>query len=301
MKKILTLVTTTALLCSLSVGSVSAFNDLDASQKESIMALKQQGVVSGVDDQHFVPQGKISYAQSIQLLVKGMGLNIDNIQFIKEPLASDFFTNVPNDAWYAEAFIIAQLNGLPIPKDVDPNATITREQFADLLIHAVDTKGSFPVIKMLVIFEDADEIDPQLNYSLQRMILHKITELDKDQKFHPKKEMTRGQAAVWVHSAMKFVESHSEKPPVQEEVQVLVEKVNDQVNKITLSRGQKPSGGYDIEINSIRFENDGRAVISYTLVDPKPDSSNTSAITEPKAETYVSSKYTVTAEPANGF
>ncbi|MNI60881.1 hypothetical protein D3C73_1161210 [compost metagenome] len=151
---------------------------------------------------------------------------------------------------------------------------------------------------MLVNFTDEDQIDPKLNYNLQRMILHNFTTLGEDGKFNPKQPITRGEAAVWVHNAIQFVESHAEKPPVQEEIKVSVEKVNDAVNKIVLSRGEKPTGGYGIAINSVRFEQDGKAIISYTLADPSPDSMNTQVITVPTAHTYVSSEYSVTAEPA---
>ncbi|MCP3775146.1 protease complex subunit PrcB family protein [Paenibacillus sp. MZ04-78.2] len=300
MKKTVAFLSAAALFGSLAAGSASAFNDLSADQKEPIMALKQRGIVSGVDGEHFVPMGKASYAQTVHMLVKGLNLNIDAMRFIKKPEASDYYTNVPDDAWYAESFVIAQLNDLPIPKDVDPNGTITREQYADLLIHAIDTKGMYPVVNMLVVFADQDEIDPKASGSVQRMVLHKLIKLGEDAKFYPRRELTRGEAAVWLHGAIKFVESHANapKPAPQEDIQVTVEKVNDDVNKVVLTRGEKPTGGYGITISGIRFEAGGRAVITYTLSDPKPDSMNTQAITEPTAETYVSSKYKPVAEPA---
>lgn len=298
MKKWIATISATALLCSLTGGSVFAFEDVDGDQKVPVASLKDRGVVSGVDDQHFVPMGKINYAQSIHMLVKGLGLNIDNMKFIKKPEASDYFTNVPNHAWYAQSFIIAQLNGLPIPKDVDPNGTVTREQFADLLVHAIEKKGNFPTVKMLIILADDDQVDPQMNGSVQRLLLYKITKLDDDRKFYPKRELSRGEAAVWLYNAIRFVESHEQKPAPQEQVTVLVEKVTDDVNKVILSRGQKPTAGYRIEITGIRFEQDGRAVIVYTVTDPKPDSMNATVITEPKAETYVLSKYKVETEMA---
>lgn len=296
MRKIMTMLTAAALLCSVSASSVFAFNDIDSpEQKEPIMALKARGIVSGVDGEHFAPKGKISYAQSIQLLVKGLGLNIDNMRFIKPPLASDYYTSIPNDAWYAEAFIIAHLNGLSIPKDVDPNGTITREQFAHLLIQAIDTKGSFPVIKMIIVLQDEDQVNPEYNYSLQRLFLHKLAKPENGYAY-PKRELTRGEAAVWVHNAIKFVESHTEKPAPAEEVKVRVEKVNDEVNKVILSRGEKPSSGYTIAVTGIRFGEDGKAYVQYKLGDPKPDMSYLTVITEPTAVTFVSSKYEAVAE-----
>lgn len=261
------------------------------------MALKNSGIVSGIDAQRFAPKNKITYAESVQLLVKGLGLSLAHMQFVKQPEASDYYSTIANDAWYAEAFVIAHLNGLSIAKDVDPNGTMTREQFAHLLIQAIDTKGSFPVIKMIVELKDADQVDPQFSYSLQRLFLHKLAE-PADGMAYPKRELTRGEAAVWVHKAIQFVETHTQKPPAPaEKVSITVEKVSDEVNKITLSRGEKPSSGYLIQVTGIRFdEKEGKAYVQYVLTDPKPDMNYLTVITEPKAVTFVSSKYKAEAE-----
>ncbi|MGO4270637.1 S-layer homology domain-containing protein [Paenibacillus sp. TAF58] len=298
MKKIAALTLTTLLCSSLTIGSAFAFSDLDEGQAESILALKDRGVVSGIDKEHFVPKGKISYAQSVQMIVKGLDLNLDLMKFKKQPEATDMYANIANDAWYADAFIIAHYHGLEIPKDVNPNSTITREQFGDLLVRALEKKGDFPLVKMFIKIKDEDQITINYQGTLQRLLLYKITTLDKDGKFNPKSELTRGEAANWLYNAIRVMEAHIQKPTPLEEVAVKVEKVNDDVNKVTLSRGDKPNPGYGIEVNAIQFKEDGQAVITYTLLDPKPDMMYAQVITEAKTVTYVSSKYKVAAEPA---
>jgi hypothetical protein len=292
MKKWVTILSATALLCTLSANSVLAFSDLDAAEKEPILQLKERGIVAGVDSEHFAPRGKISFAQSISMIVKGLNLNIDTLRFIKQPLASDYFTNVPNDAWYAEAFMIAKLNGLEIPKDVDPNVTITREQYADLLIHAMEKKGQFPLVKMFIVFADEDQINSAYQGAVQRMYLYKIAKLDEDRKANPKREMTRGEAAVLLNNAIQFVEAHMVKQsqPEQGEVKVTVEQVNADVNKVTLSR-EMPSPGYGFAITGITFQADGTATIAYSVSQPKPGMMYPQVITEAKAVTYVASQF----------
>ncbi|PZE20436.1 S-layer homology domain-containing protein [Paenibacillus xerothermodurans] len=300
MKKMAALVASAVLLGTVSSGPVLAFTDLEPTEKEPIMQLKERGLVSGVDGEHFAPRGKINFAQGISLIVKGLKLSLDETQFVKKPEASDYFTNVPNDAWYAEAFVIAKINGLNIPQNVDPNASITREQYADLLIKAMDTKGSFPVVRMMLIFEDDEQVGEAYRENMQRIYLHKIAQLGEDRMAYPKREITRGEAALWLHNTIKYVESREMPPkpdtPQQGEVNVVVEKVNEEVNKVTLSRGDMPNPGYGITINGIRFEADDTAVISYTLVNPKPDHMHPQVITPVKAHTYVPSKYTPVAE-----
>ncbi|WP_079914369.1 S-layer homology domain-containing protein [Paenibacillus sp. 32352] len=301
MKKIVTLMTSAAILCSLSAGSVYAFTDLDSAEQEPVTALKDRGIVSGVDSQHFVPRGQISYAQSISMLVKGLKLSLDHVKFVKKPEASDYFKNVPNDAWYAEAFIIAKVNGLDIPEDVDPNAPITREKYANLLNDAMDAKAQLPLIKMAVILADEDDVALEYRVDMQRIYLLKIAKLGEDRKAYPKREMTRGEAATWLYNGIKLVEAHTSKPnpPQQADITVDVQKVNEEVNKVILSR-EVPNPGYGLNITGIRFEADDTAVIQYEVVSPKPGMMYPQVITNAKAETFVASKYKPVAELAGG-
>lgn len=299
MKKLATAALSTIVLGALSFNTAFAFSDVESGQAEAINSLRDRGVVSGVDNERFVPKGKISYAQSVQLIVKGLDLNLDLLRFVKQPLASDFYTNISNDSWYAQAFIIAHYNGVELPKDVNPNASITREQFGELLMSALEKKGNFPMINIVPAdIKDADQITPEYQGALQRLLKYKIAELDNNGKFSPKAELTRGEAATWVYKASKVLAAHIQKPAPTESIAVNVEKVNDDLNKVTLSRESKPTAGYAIDITGIRFESDGRAVITYTLTDPQPDSMNAQVISEPKAVTYVSSKYKAEAELA---
>ena len=288
-------------------GSVFAFSDIQGIDEEAdIMELKAAGVVDGISADKFAPRAHVTYAQGVHMIVKGMKLNIDNIKFIKEPKASDYFTNVPDDAWYARSFIIAHLNGLPIPKDVNPNKTMTREEFAHLLFGAIEAKGDYAFIEIWISFEDEKDVNPEMMESVQRLLATKIASL-KDGHFYPKRDITRGEAAHLLNKAIKFVKKtkpiEPEPPvdkPVDKDVTMAIEKVNDEVNKVVVSWGTKPNLGYSIGIRSITFESNGEAVIEYELRYPKPGEMYGQVIHEPKAETYVSSKYKPVLKPATG-
>lgn len=284
---------------SLVFSTAFTFKDVEDGQAAAVSALQERGVVSGIDSEHFAPKEKISYAQSVQMIVKGLDFNLDAMRFIRQPVASELYTNVHNDDWYADAFIIAHYNGLEIPKDVNPHAAITREQFADLLVRALEKKATLPMIKMYINIQDGDQINPEYQGRVQRLLLYRIAELGKDGKWNPKDELTRGEAATWVYNAIRLIADHTQKPAATEEVSVSAEKVNDDIQKVTLSRGVKPNAGYSIEINSIQFEQDGRAIIRYTLHDPQPDRMYAEVKTEAKAATYISSQYKAVAEPSD--
>ncbi len=306
MRKQTSMALTALLLSSVTFSSAFAFTDVEEGQREAVTALKDRGVVNGIDQEHFAPKGQISYAQSLQMIVKAMDLNLDLVKFIKQPVASDTYTNVPDDAWYADAFIIAHYHGLDIPRDVNPHAAITREQFGDLLVRALEKKGNFPLIKMFIQIQDEDQLKPELQGTIQRALLYKIAQLDQEGRFHPKSELTRGEAAAWVYNAIRVMEVHSQKPapaqapvPAQAaKIDVSLEKVNDEVNKVTLTWEQRPHPGYGMEITGIRFEAGAKAVIIYKLHEPDPDKMYPQVITPAKVSTFIPSGYEAVAEPA---
>lgn len=295
-----------ALLVSLQ-STVFAFSDIQGDEAEAdIIALRDAGIVSGISTETFAPKGKVTFAQAVELVVKGFKLNIDNIRFIKEPKASDYFTKVPDDSWYAQSFIIAQLNGLSLAKDVDPMQTMTREQFAKLLYEAMTRNGDFPLIELYVMVEDEKDVSEGYMTTIQRLLIMKVAKLEKGY-FYPKREVTRGEAVQMLHRAIQFVKEHKPVdpvPPVDPTVTMQTEKVNEDVGKVTVSWGSKPNPGYRISIDRIEFQTNGEAWVFYSTHLPEPDKMYPQVITEPKASTYVASSYkpvimpAVTASPA---
>jgi hypothetical protein len=95
--------------------------------------------------------------------------------------------------------------------------------------------------------------------------------------------------AVLAFSDMQADPASSE----NEDVKMEIGKVNDEVNKITLTWGEKPNAGYTISILRIDFDAEtSEATISYQLGYPEPDRMYAEVITTPTAETYVAGMYT---------
>jgi hypothetical protein len=279
----------------LASSSALAFADLEGDPGEaSIQALKDQGIISGLEDGSFAPKAPLSYAQAVTLMVDGFGLSLDRFRFIKQPEASDYFSQVPNGAWYAEKFIIAQLNGLPIPKDVNPEALVTREQYADLLSQAMLTQGQYAFITIYILLGDESDVDAAYMNSIQTLLISKIAKLDQNQNFLPKKNITRSDAAIWLHQAMTFVKEQEANKPA-ETIDVSVKAVHADVNEVSLIRGEKPSPGYGISIESIAFT-DKKAILRYRLYEPLPGHMYPAMVVEVKAATYVPSQYEIEIE-----
>ncbi|MDR6552648.1 S-layer homology domain-containing protein [Paenibacillus qinlingensis] len=212
--KTLTLTAATALLSLTLIGQSFAasatFTDLDnVATKDKIISLQQAGIVSGITTDLFAPLEKLSTAQAVQLYVNALGLNLDLIRFVKEPKATDYFANASNDAWYANAFIVAAANGVELPKDLDPNKKITREEFTHQLVRAIEISKGLPLINpVLEDIKDTDQLNVEYSGSIQRALKYGIIKLNAEGKFNPKNEITRADAAEEIFNALAYLKAH---------------------------------------------------------------------------------------------
>jgi hypothetical protein len=236
---------------------------------------------------------EIEVAAAVTLIVKGLELNIDNIRFIKEPKASDYYTKVNNKASYAGSFIIAQFNGLELPKDINPTAKVTREQFAKWLFGALSHKGEYAWIEIFQEIADANQVTKGYMDSIQKLLIAKIVTLDGKLKFHPKSGVSPSEAAAMIAKTVKFIKNTKPVPsPVASaltDVKLTSDKESEAVTRVTIA-ASAPNPGYGIEITGIQFLN-GEAIISYKAVLPDPNKMYTQVITEVKAITYVPSNF----------
>lgn len=100
-----------------------------------LMAAKH--IAKGVSENNFAPDENITRAEFAALLTRALNINVTN----KE----NKFADVPEDAWYKEpimkAFEANIIQGIDDTK-FDPDANITREQMATMIMRAYAyTKG----------------------------------------------------------------------------------------------------------------------------------------------------------------
>jgi len=189
----------------------SAFADAAAiTNAQKIDELKKSGILVGDQNGDLQADAPLTYAAGTNMLVKGLGLTID-VNFIKKPEASDYYTNLKNNVWYSDAFITASHNMLDIPKDVQPAAEMTREQFAHHLFKSLQRKGEFAFIQIFKEVADQDAITPAYSDSIQKLVITNLVELDKEGRFNPKQIITRKEAAAWLYNTIEFVKDHTDK------------------------------------------------------------------------------------------
>lgn len=208
-KTIIASVLTLALAGQCFAGTVPFTDISGVAGKDKIISLQEQGILKGNGSGLFVPDAPVTAAQGIQLLVNAFDLNIDNIRFIKEPKASDYFKNARDNAWYADAFIIISFSGLDLPSDLDPNAKWTREEFTYYLVQLMEKQGNLPLIN-LIPADISDDAQMNILYSgaIQRALVYKLTQLDADGGFRPKEAVTRADAAAQVYQALEYLKAH---------------------------------------------------------------------------------------------
>ncbi|MBN2984110.1 MULTISPECIES: S-layer homology domain-containing protein [Cohnella] len=293
MKKSLIWLLSALLVVALSP-SVFAFSDTSSSKHaDKINALKEKGVISGVGKDKFDPDGELSYAAGISMINKGLDISLARFLFVKAPLASDYFTNVPDDAWYSDAFIVAHINGLEIPQDVKPDQSMTREQFAHHLFLGMEANGAHAYPEPYILIDDEADVNPSYMNSIQKLLISNVASLE-DGKFNPKAPITRGEAAEWLYNAMEFVQNTPQVDPNPEEPDPLadykleVKPVNESVSEVTV-KATAPHPGYGLRIVSIQFEGD-QAIVFTEPVWPDPEMMYPQVLTEISAVTYVDAK-----------
>ena len=102
--------------------------------EEAINRLYEEGYIEGAGNHRYNPDRVLTNAQAIQLAVNVFKLDLDTFLFVKEPLATDYFSEADNSAWYASAFIIAGANSVNIDRTIMPNEPISRKQFQQLFM-----------------------------------------------------------------------------------------------------------------------------------------------------------------------
>jgi hypothetical protein len=194
--------------------------------------------------------------------------------------------------------MFAQLNGLTLPKDLDPNQLMTREEFTNYLIQGINTTGDYPMIMMYAVINDEKDVNKDYMNSIQQALITKITTVDKDQNFYPKRTITRAEAAVMLVKAIDFVEQNKGNviPPVNEfpnaDVSFTATPVTSAVYQVELTWKQAPSPGHSIKIDRIEFQGK-QALVYYSLHKPQEGNMSAQVLTDLKASTFVDSTYEV--------
>ncbi|GIO13235.1 hypothetical protein J19TS2_27900 [Cohnella xylanilytica] len=189
------------------IQSDHTFADLNGhwAQKD-IVLMANKLLVEGRTQDRFVPDDHISRAEFAAMLVRALGLD-------DEPNDSTPFRDVAPGAWYAGAVWAAQqhqlINGLG-DGTFRPEAPVTREQMAVMIVRAMEYGGHAPDANGATArtFADAADIAPWADAAVERLTEASIIRGLTETEFGPREYASRAQSAVLLKrmlQAMQFI------------------------------------------------------------------------------------------------
>ena len=167
---------------------------------DSINALYAQGIVSGVGDGLFDPNGNVSREQFAKMIVSMLG----DVEYILE----NPFTDVVASEWYAPfvctAKAIGIVNGIT-ETEFGVFQNITREQMAAMIYRAGTLMGYAPSGQPKQ-FTDANMISDYAKQAIDQLTAGGVIGGMPDGSFQPAATATRAEAACMIHNMMRAVQ-----------------------------------------------------------------------------------------------
>lgn len=163
--------------------------------KEGIYGLLEKGVISESEDKNFNPSANIKREEFIKMLVEAFGLKKDG--------AECRFNDVPSDSWFYPYVASAVESGLT--SGIGDNLfgtgnSVTREEMATFIYRAMKNAQAQDNAEL---FEDDDEISAYAKEAVYHIASKGIINGIGENKFAPKANATRAQAAKVIYGMVK--------------------------------------------------------------------------------------------------
>ncbi|MDD4802198.1 MAG: DUF4163 domain-containing protein [Syntrophomonas sp.] len=154
----------------------------------------------------FSPEDTVSRAQLSAVLDRAFQLDYGQKRFIKQPLASDYYSDVENEAWYGNSLVMCAINNIFETGEVfSPNQPVTRMEIAQAIYRSFSAKGiSVPMIMMMPIYEDTNHLSQE---DMNAMVFVSNTGIMKGDNhyFRPEQNMTRAELAAVLMRCVSLV------------------------------------------------------------------------------------------------
>ena len=176
------------------IDKVMTFTDVGDSHwaYKYIYALKEIGIINGVDDQHFNPNGLVTREQFVKMLCDAFNLKANND-------AGDIsFADCQSGAWYEGYIKIATSQGIVGgigDGKFGIGRPVTREDLCVMAMRALDGSASYDE----VAFVDSNEISEYAKSAVSALATLKVVSGFEDGTVRPKDSCTRAQAAKIIY------------------------------------------------------------------------------------------------------
>ncbi|SOC16672.1 S-layer family protein [Ureibacillus xyleni] len=182
---------TGSLLFTSSLASAASFKDLgnDYWAQHEIEYLVDQQIIKGYPDGTFLPGKSITKAQAAVMLVRALNLSTKNSKIT--------FKDVPKShSSYKEIAAVVEAGIFPTSKEFKPNAPMTRELMAEVLVNAFKLEGAGTKE-----FKDVPKTSKSYK-AISILAENDITTGSADGTFKPAAKVTRDQFSVFMARAL---------------------------------------------------------------------------------------------------
>lgn len=164
---------------------------------EAIADLQNRGVINGKDIGIFDPNGNVTRAEFVKMIVKAFGLATNG--------GGQVFEDVSLQDWYYDAVSVAATCGIVngYGSKFAPNASITREDMAVILMRAAQYVDKMPTTGTVNGFADAGTISEYAREAVGIMQAGGIINGMEDGTFRPQQNATRAEACKMLYALMQ--------------------------------------------------------------------------------------------------
>jgi len=164
--------------------------DTDDAFYEAVKFVYSKGLMIGMEENKFGPSDSISRAMIVTILYRAEG---------SPAVSSDCrFTDVIGDAYYRDAVIWAEENGIVFgvsDTEFDPNTDITKEQLAAIVYRYLDSKDALTDTEADLECTDAEKVSEYAKTAVAYMLENDYMAVERAGMFDPKADALRCVAA----------------------------------------------------------------------------------------------------------
>lgn len=166
------------------------FIDTDQHWAEDVISkIASKDIVSGYADGSFNPDGTISYAEFLTLVVKAL----------------DMETTYEGDKWYDAYIFTSRMNGLIDARhEFDPESNISREEMASILGKYLNQADTIEPKYDPIVFVDAEVIDDSNAEAVSSAVEFGLFSGRSDGSFDPKATATRAEVAQVIYDLIQL-------------------------------------------------------------------------------------------------
>ena len=171
------------------------FTDLEnySWAEDAIYDLKEKGIISGVSEDEFLPEGELTREQAVKILCISAG-----IEAVNEPSG---FSDVDDSQWYAGYIAAAKdkglINGIS-ETEFGVGEKITRQDFAVMIQRVFKLSGNVGKVNLSDFEDVSDYAEEAVSVLVENGIISGYT----DASFKPFNNCNRAEAAVIIHRVL---------------------------------------------------------------------------------------------------